>query len=117
VLFVRTGMERMEEEAGLQEVYPRAGLHAECVEWMHHREVAAYGGDCIEKLPYPSDHLTSPMHMIGLVAMGMPILDWPALVELRETCQRLNRWDFLLTTAPWRVPGGTSSPINPLCTF
>jgi hypothetical protein len=57
------------------------------------------------------------MHMIGLVAMGMPILDWPALVELRETCQRLNRWDFLLTTAPWRVPGGTSSPINPLCTF
>ncbi len=117
VMFVRTGMERMEKEVGLQDVYPRAGLHAECVEWMHQREVAVYGGDCIEKLPYPSDHLTSPMHMIGLVAMGMPILDWPGLVELTETCKRLDRWDFLISTAPWRVPGGTSSPLNPLCTF
>lgn len=117
VLFVRTGMERMEQELGLQDIYPRAGLHAECVEWMHNREVAVYGGDCIEKLPYPSERFTSAMHMIMLVSMGMPILDWPALTELAATCERLNRWEFLLTTAPMRLPGGTSSPINPLCAF
>lgn len=117
VLFIRTGMERMEKERGLQEVYPRAGLHAECVEWMHNRQVAVYGGDCIEKLPYPSERFTSPMHMIGLVAMGLPVLDWPALTELTETCRRLQQWEFLITTAPLRIPGGTSSPINPLCVF
>lgn len=116
-IFVRTGMERMEQEWGIQDVYPRAGLHAECVEWMHNRETSVYGGDCIEKLPYPSERFTSPMHMIGLVSLGQPILDWPALTELAATCNRLKRWSFLLTTAPLRLPGGTSSPINPLCTF
>jgi kynurenine formamidase len=116
-VFVRTGMERMEAEQGVQDIYPRAGLHAECVEWMHQREACVYGGDCIEKLPYPSERFTSAMHMIALVAMGLPILDWPALTALAETCNRLARWDFLLTTAPIRLPGGTSSPVNPLCAF
>jgi hypothetical protein len=60
---------------------------------------------------------TSAFHMLALVSMGLPILDWPALTELAETCDRLARWDFLLTTAPLRLPGGTSSPLNPLCTF
>ncbi len=116
-IFVRTGMERMETELGEQDIYPRAGLHAECAEWMHNRQVSVYGGDCIEKLPYPSESFTSAIHMIVLASMGLPILDWPSLTELAKTCERLNRWDYLLTTAPWRVPGGTSSPINPLCLF
>jgi kynurenine formamidase len=116
-LLVRTGMERMEKERGIQDTYPRAGFHAECAEWMHQREVAIYGGDCIEKLPYPSERFPSAMHMIALASMGLPILDWPALTTLAETCSRESRWDFLLTTAPMRLPGGTSAPINPLCLF
>jgi kynurenine formamidase len=116
-IFVRTGMERMEAELGEQDIYPRAGLHAECVEWMHNRQVSVYGGDCIEKLPYPSESFTSAVHMIVLASMGLPILDWPALTELAATCERLSRWDYLLTTAPLRLPGGTASPINPLCLF
>ena len=116
-IFVRTGMERMEAELGEQDIYPRAGLHAECVEWMHNREVSVYGGDCIEKLPYPSESFTSAVHMIVLASMGLPILDWPSLTELARTCERLGRWDYLLTTAPLRLPGGTASPINPLCLF
>jgi len=117
VLLVRSGMERMEQERGLQDTYPRAGFHAECAEWMHRREVALYGGDCIEKLPYPSERFPSAMHMIALVSMGLPILDWPALTALAETCDREKRWDFLLTTAPMRLPGATSAPVNPLCLF
>jgi kynurenine formamidase len=116
-LFVRTGMERMEAELGEQDTYPRAGLHAECAEWMHNRQVSVYGGDCIEKLPYPSERFTSAIHMLVLASMGLPILDWPALTDLAATCGRLKRWDYLLTTAPWRVPGATSAPINPLCIF
>jgi len=116
-LFVRTGMERMEAEQGEQDIYPRAGLHAECAEWMHGRQASVYGGDCIEKLPYPSESFTSAVHMIVLASMGLPILDWPSLTELAATCERLQRWDYLLTTAPLRLPGGTASPINPLCIF
>jgi kynurenine formamidase len=116
-LLIRTGMERMEQERGIQDTYPRAGFHAECGEWMHLREVALYGGDCIEKLPYPSEQFPSAMHMIALVAMGLPILDWPAVGVLAEACDRQTRWDFLFTTAPMRLPGGTSAPVNPLCVF
>ena len=116
-IFVRTGMERMEAELGEQDIYPRAGLHAECAEWMHDRQVSVYGGDCIEKLPYPSESFTSAVHMIVLASMGLPILDWPALTGLAATCERLQRWDYLLTAAPLRLPGGTASPINPLCLF
>lgn len=116
-IFLRTGMERMEAELGEQDIYPRAGMHAECAEWMHTRQVSLYGGDCIEKLPYPSESLTSAVHMIVLASMGLPILDWPALTELARTCERLKRWDYLLTTAPLRLPGGTASPLNPLCLF
>ena len=116
-IFLRTGMERMEAEMGEQDIYPRAGMHAECAEWMHNRQVSVYGGDCIEKLPYPSESFTSAIHMIVLASMGLPILDWPSLTELARTCERLKRWEFLLTTAPLRLPGGTSSPINPLCLF
>ena len=116
-IFVRTGMERMEAEMGEQDTYPRAGLHASCAEWMHQREVSVYGGDCIEKLPYPSESFTSAIHMIVLASMGLPILDWPALTELAAKCEQLKRWDYLLTTAPLRIPGGTSSPINPLALF
>jgi kynurenine formamidase len=116
-LLVRTGMERMESERGIQDIYPRAGFHAECAEWMHQREVAIYGGDCIEKLPYPSERFPSAMHMIALASMGLPILDWPALTTLAETCARMKQWDFLLTLAPMRLPGGTSAPVNPLCLF
>ncbi len=72
-----------------------------------------YGGDCIEKLPYPSERYTSALHIIALVSMGLPILDWPALTELAETCNQQKRWDFLPTTAPLRLQGGTSSPLNP----
>lgn len=116
-LLVRSGMERMEQERGIQDIYPRGGFHAECAEWMHQREVALYGGDCIEKLPYPSERFPSAMHMIALVSMGLPILDWPALTELAEMCDREKRWDFLFTTAPMRLPGATSAPVNPLCVF
>ena len=116
-IFVRTGMERMEAEMGEQDTYPRAGLHAECAEWMHTRQASVYGGDCIEKLPYPSESFTSAIHMIVLASMGLPILDWPALTELAAKCEQLKRWDYLLTTAPLRIPAGTSSPINPLAIF
>jgi hypothetical protein len=57
------------------------------------------------------------MHMIALASMGLPILDWPALTTLAETCRRENRFEFLFTTAPMKLPGGTSAPVNPLCVF
>jgi hypothetical protein len=42
------------------------------------------------------------------------LIDNMALRELSEVCAELENWEFLLTMAPLRIPGGTGSPINPV---
>jgi Putative cyclase len=91
----------------------RAGLHARAVAWLHRREVAVYAGDCTERLPYPNVRFPLPLHQIGLVQMGLCMLDAPDIDELRSALAERARWDFLLTFAPLDIPGGTGAPVNP----
>jgi hypothetical protein len=58
-----------------------------------------------------------PLHVIGMVAMGMVLLDHPAVEDLADACREEDRHEFFFTVAPLRVPGGTGSPVNPLCIF
>ena len=64
----------------------RAGLDMEAVRWLHRRQVAVYGGDCIEKLPSPYPGLPLPLHSLGLAGMGLALLDWPDTEALRSAC-------------------------------
>jgi kynurenine formamidase len=116
-VFVRVGLSKREAAEGPEDPSRRAGLTAECLPWLHEREVAVYSGDCIEMLPQPYERLASPLHQIGLVAMGLSILDVPELEELAETCRSLSRYEFMVTYAPLRVLGGTGSAVNPICLF
>ncbi len=36
---------------------------------------------------------------------------------LVETCERLNRWEFMFMVAPLRFYNATGSPVNPLAIF
>jgi kynurenine formamidase len=116
-VFVHVGLERREVEQGTEDPSVRAGLDASCLPWLHEREVAVYSGDCVEQIPFPSKAVPLPLHQIGLVAMGLVLLDCPRLAELVEVCAELGTAEFLLTAAPLRIPGGTGSPVNPLCLF
>lgn len=116
-IFVRTGLGAREGEEGPEDIGRRAGLVAECLPWLHEREVAVYSGDCVEMIPQPYGRLEMPLHQIGLSAMGLSMLDVPELEELRSMCEELDRFEFLLVYAPLRLPGGTGSPVNPLCMF
>jgi len=49
--------------------------------------------------------------------LGMPIFDNLDLEAVSEEAQRQGRAEFLFTTAPLRVNGGTGSPLNPIATF
>lgn len=117
VLFVRVGLDAREAAEGPEDRSLRAGLDAGAVEWLHQREVAIYSGDCIERMPYPSVRFPVPLHMIGLVAMGLILLDAPVLAELTETCRRLGRYEFLVTGSALPIPYGTGSPVNPIAVF
>ena len=55
-----------------------------------------------------------PVHQIGIVAMGLPLVDNVRLAPLGERCAELGRWEFLFTMAPLRIPKGTGCPVNPV---
>jgi kynurenine formamidase len=117
-VFVHVGLERRERvEGGVEDPTHRAGLHANCLPWLHQREVAVYSGDCVERIPYPSSAVPLPLHQIGLVAMGLVLLDCPRLEDLVATCAELATHEFMIIVAPLRLRGATGSPVNPLCLF
>lgn len=95
-----------------------AGLHASSVSWFKDREVALIGSDsALDVKPSLVEGYDSPVHALVLVALGMPIFDNLDLEAVSEEAQRQGRAEFLFTTAPLRVNGGTGSPLNPIATF
>ncbi len=118
ILIVRVGQwPRMEAQGWEAPFDARTGLAADCLPWLHERGVAAYGGDCFDQLPSGYDKVRMPLHMVGIVAMGLPLLDNLSVEPLAVVCREEGRHSFLLTVAPLRVPGGTGSPANPIALF
>lgn len=90
-----------------------AGLDYRCGPWLHERDVAVLGGDGTnDAKPNAFDKLTRPIHILTLVAMGMPIIDNMDLEDLARTCAELNQWEFLFTVAPLRLERGTGCAVN-----
>lgn len=120
ILLCRFGtVARRNAEGPSREVFlRRPGLHAACAPWLHDRQVAALGSDSAQDL-YPSGYsaLRAPMHQVGIVAMGLCLIDNCDLEALSATCRRLERWDFLLSVGPLRIENGTGSPVNPIAVF
>ena len=93
-----------------------SGLHPECLPWLAEREVAVLGSDGIsDPMPFVgTPGWPFPVHQIGIVAMGLPLVDNVRLAPLGERCAELGRWEFLFTMAPLRIPKGTGCPVNPV---
>jgi kynurenine formamidase len=96
------------------------GLDPDVALWLHQRQAAILGGDGVHD-PIPPGRLgpewPMPIHMIGLVAMGLHLLDNLNLEDVAQLCSDLGRWTFLLTLAPLKIEGGTGSPLNPIAMF
>jgi kynurenine formamidase len=93
----------------------RTGFHAACLPWFHEREAALIGCDVGQEVTpsgYPS--MPNPVHIIGIVAMGLSLLDNCELEALHHQCLALGRYDFCLMVSPLRIKGVTGSPVNPL---
>jgi kynurenine formamidase len=117
ILLVRLGRDARRKTHDDQVV---PGLDPRCVAWLHEREVAILGGDGVHD-PIPSGVVhrdwAMPIHMLGLVAMGLHLLDNLDLEPCAATCADLGRWSFQLVLAPLRIEGGTGSPLNPIAVF
>src|SRR5271165_2395758 len=106
--FVRSGRWAMRAAKGPGVAF--AGLHASCARWLHDRGVAVLGADADpEVIPSQVEGMGAPIHLLALVAMGLPLFDECDLEDLGREAAKRKRWVFLFTAAPLAVPGGTAN--------
>jgi kynurenine formamidase len=121
ILLVGTGRDARRADQGPWSPFEvgLAGLHPECVSWLHERGVAVLGGDGVsDALPGSGiPDWVMPVHQCGLAGIGLHLLDNLRLDNLAEACARNGRWAFQFVVAPLRVDKATGSPINPIAIF
>jgi len=117
ILVVANGRDRRRREnPGLTPASGLAGLHPATLPWIHERGVAVLGSDGISDA-MPGLGVAGwpfPVHQIGIVAIGLHLIDNMALGDLAAACLERGRAEFLFTLAPLRIQGGTGCPVNPL---
>lgn len=93
-----------------------AGIHADCLPWLAEREISVLGSDGISD-PMPGLGVSNwafPVHQIGIVGLGLPLIDNLHLGRIATCCADVGRYEFLFTLGTLRVVGGTGCPANPI---
>src|SRR5262249_18276800 len=120
VLLMRTGegSARVAQRKEYNANKPRSGFQAACLPWLHERGISIVGSD-VTNDPSPTEYreVHMPIHMVGIVAMGLWLLDNCQLEDLAAACERYGRWEFQFVLAPIRFQGVTGSPVNPIAVF
>jgi kynurenine formamidase len=123
-LLLRTGRWARRAKFGPATNPNRAGLDASVLPWLRKQDVAVLGSEvslsvvptpASTQVPNPDDYL--PVHNFVIYALGVTVIDNMDLDAVAEACAQRQRWDFLLTVAPLRLPHGTGSPVNPIAVF
>ena len=120
VLLVRTGQLYRREIEGPVDFREKGSTacHASCLPLLHQRGIAVLGTDTgNDIIPAPYPNVIQPIHQVGIVAMGLWILDNANLEDLAVECARRNRWEFMLSMGPLKLTNTTGSPVNPIAIF
>ncbi|MBI4328851.1 MAG: cyclase family protein [Chloroflexi bacterium] len=120
ILLVRTGHWRKRVETGPvnNNTVGMAGPQAACIPWLRERGVAMLGCDSANDVaPSGYSKLNIPMHHIGIVALGLWLLDNANLDDLAQACAKRSRWEFFFTVNTLRLANATGSPVNPVAVF
>ena len=95
-----------------------AGFHFDVMELFKERQVSVIGADGDSDVrPSPVEGVHSPIHVLALPALGIPLLDNLQLEALAAHCATVKRWTFNFVIAPLNIPRGTGSPVNPIAIF
>jgi kynurenine formamidase len=119
ILLVRTGhVRRLAELGPWDTTVAKAGLHPTAMRFIGERGVAALGSDGnSDTAPSSTEGVGFPIHVLAITAMGIHLLDYLQFEDLRESCERAGRWEFLFVGISLLIVGGTGSPLNPIAIF
>ncbi|MCX6436920.1 MAG: cyclase family protein [Actinobacteria bacterium] len=95
-----------------------AGFHVDVMQLFKDRKISVIGADGDSDVrPSPVAGVGSPIHVLALPGLGIPLLDNLQLEAVAQKCAELNRWTFNIVIAPLNIPRGTGSPVNPIAIF
>jgi kynurenine formamidase len=116
ILVVRTGRDVASGDAEPSAaVRARPGLDASCLPWLRAHDVAMLVSDVAQEVqPSGYEGLPYPVHAVGIVAMGLWLVDNAYLEPLAAACAESRSYEFLLSVAPLRLKNATGSPVNPI---
>jgi len=117
-LLVRTGhitMCKAQGDWGTFAGGDRPGLSVHTIPWLHQKGVAAVAADNygVEVQPTEVPGVRIPVHIAGIVGMGLLLGEIFDLDELAEDCAQDGVYEFLLVAPPLPVTGAVGSPVNP----
>lgn len=118
-VLLRTGHKRRRNELGAWDSSTlSAGLHLSAMPLLAEREIALLGSDGDSDVrPSPVPGIHSPIHILAITALGVPLIDNLDLESLSNAAHEESRYEFLFVVAPLNVPAGTGSPVNPIAIF
>lgn len=120
VLLMRTGQLGRREVTGPVDTWVdgSSGPSPEILPLLHEREIAVMGSDTgNDVVPNPYQRFSNPVHQVGIVGLGLWILDNAWLDDLAEACRQRGKWEFLISILPLKLPTVTGSPVNPVVVF
>jgi kynurenine formamidase len=118
-LLLRTGYSAFFADQGpVDQGVRRAGWHASCLSLFHEKNIAFIASDTAQDArPSGYEVVRNPIHLVGLVAMGLWLVDNCDLEDLSGRCTEFGTQAFAMTFAPFPFRGATGSPVNPLAIF
>lgn len=116
IVMIRTGREAREQETGYLQLRSDGspGLEASCLPWIHEKGVSVLVSDWVHDLVPSKGQIDMPIHMVGIVAMGLWLIDSASLSRLATACEELKQWSGQFMAAPLVLKRTTGSPINPV---
>ena len=119
VLLIRTGqLHRRGVEGPVDRSAGSTACQAACLPLFHDRGISMLGTDTGNDVSPPQySRVQSPIHQVGITAMGLWILDNANLEDVSKACRERNRWEFMVSIGPLRLHNTTGSPVNPIAIF
>ena len=117
--FVRWGRWAREDAIGPFDTgQESAGLDNNVIPWLKARDVAIAGWETPGYMPQPDGDISRlALHNFALTILGIQVLDRADFQALAAAAAERERWEFMVTIAPLRIPNGTGSPVNPIAMF